>query len=317
VSDPARHFPPHLTLGETPTPVRPLTGLGDDLWMKDEAQFGTLWGGNKVRKLQWTLADAQRRGRRTIVTVGALGTNHGLATALYGRAQGFDVALALVDQPLDDHVRAQLARLEASGARLHRTRGPARTVLRALPILARASRFYYLPVGGSSPLGCLGYVDAALELGRQVEAGELPEPSHAVVAIGSGGTAAGLVAGLPLAGLATRVVGVAVYGKRTPSARRILRLARGARALIGARPGPLAPFDLRTEWLGPGYGHRTPEAEAATELARERADLELDPVYTSKTVAALLAMKADGALDPGPVLYWHTYGPRPATTDPG
>ena len=311
MEDLARHFP-RLRLGRTPTPVRPVPGLADDVWIKDDGQFGTLWGGNKARKLEWTLADALGRRRRTLLTSGALGTNHGLATALYGRAHGLDVTLALVDQPLDDHVRAQLARIEATGATIRRTHSPARTLAAAPAIIARARRPYYLPVGGSSPLGCLGYVDAALELAGQVEAGLLPAPSHVVVAIGSGGTAAGLMAGLPLAGLPTRVVGVAVYGKRTPSSRRITRLARRTVALLPRRDAGLAPLELRTEWLGAGYGHRTPEAEAATARARERADLDVDPVYTSKAVAALLALHEDGALHPGPVLYWHTYGPRGA-----
>jgi len=314
MSEPTRHFP-RLELGVAPTPVRELGGLGAGVWMKDESGYGDLWGGNKVRKLEFTLADARRRGRRTLVTSGALGTNHGLATALYGRAQGFDVVLALVDQPVDDHVRGQLRRLEATGARIHRTHGPARTIAAAPWILARARRPYYLPVGGSSAVGCLGWIEAARELAEQVRAGELPEPTHAVVAIGSGGTAAGLAAGLPSAGLATRVVGVAVYGKRTPSARRILRLARKTNALRGEPDSPLAPFELRTEWLGDGYGHRTEEAERATRLARDREALQLDPVYTSKTMAALLDLRAAGALGSGPVLYWHTYGARP--TDPG
>ncbi len=303
---------PHVSLGETPTAVRALPGLREGLWMKDDSTFGTLWGGNKARKLEWTIADAKRRARRTLVTAGALGTNHGLATALYGRAQGLDVVLALVDQPMDDHVAAQLARIEATGARIHRTHSAARTIAAAPAILARARRPYYLPVGGSSPLGCLGYVDAALELGRQVRDGELPEPAEVVVAVGSGGTAAGLVAGLPLAGLRSRVVGIAVYGKRTPSAARIRRLAGRTLRRLGCRGAPLADLRLRTEWLGEGYGHRTPQARAATDLAREAEGLTLDPVYTSKAMAAVLdLMDEDGARSRGPVLYWHTYGPRP------
>jgi D-cysteine desulfhydrase len=309
VTAPAQHFP-RLELGERPTPVRSLPGLGDDLWVKDDGTFGTLWGGNKVRKLEWTLADALRRDRRTLVTVGALGTNHGLATALYGRAHGLDVSLALVDQPLDDHVRAQLGRIEATGATVRHTRGRRRTAAAAPWILARSRRPYLLPVGGSSPLGCLGYVDAALELARQVDAGELPAPAHVVVAVGSGGTAAGLLAGLPLAGLDARVHGIAVYGKRKPSAERIRRLARRTLALVDAPDGPLAPFALHTDWLGDGYGHRTAEAEEATRLARERESLQLDPVYTSKAMAAVLELRDRGELAGGPVLYWHTYGPR-------
>jgi D-cysteine desulfhydrase len=302
------HFPlPRVELGSAPTPVRPLAAV-DGGWVKDDGAFGTLRGGNKVRKLEWTLAAAVERGRRRVVTVGALGTNHGLCTALYGREQGLDVELALVDQPLDDHVRAQLRRIEATGARVHRTHGRTRTALAMPWLLARGPRPYVLAVGGSSPLGCVGYVEAALELGRQVAAGELPEPSHVVVAVGSGGTAAGLVAGLPLAGLRTGVIGVAVYGKRTPSAAGILRLARRTLALLRDRGAEvpaaagLAALDLRTDWLGAGYGHRTAEAEAASAVALDRDGLRLEPVYTAKAFAAVLELRL-----PGPVLYWHTH----------
>ena len=99
------------------------------MWLKDDGRYGDgPWGGNKVRKLEWILPDARRRGRGTILTFGALGTNHGLATALYAREHGLRVALALVDQPLDDHVRAQLERLRGSGATLHFTHDKARTI---------------------------------------------------------------------------------------------------------------------------------------------------------------------------------------------
>jgi D-cysteine desulfhydrase len=296
---------PHLPLGRAPTPV---TAWREDVWVKHEGTFGPRGGGNKVRKLEWTLADALARGRRRVVTVGALGTNHGLATAVYGRQAGLDVALALADQPLDAHVRAQLARLEASGAEIHRTGGRVRTALELARLTARRRRPYVLPVGGSSPLGCLGYVEMALELAAQVREGALPEPARILLAVGSGGTAAGLLAGLPLAGLRAEVTGIAVYGKRTPSARRIARLARRTLALLRDRgvdaPTALAPFVLRTEWLGAGYGHRTPEGEAAARVARESAGLELEPVYTAKAFAALLALER-----PGPTLFLHTYGP--------
>lgn len=99
---------PFLRLGTGPTPVRELE---PGLWVKDEGAYGDGgWGGNKVRKLEWILPDARRRGRRTVLTFGALGTNHGLATALYAPRAGMHAAVAVVDQPLDDHVRANLAR---------------------------------------------------------------------------------------------------------------------------------------------------------------------------------------------------------------
>jgi D-cysteine desulfhydrase len=316
---------PHARLGGPPSPVRRLEALapgpGPEVWLKDDGLYGAPHGGNKVRKLEWILPDVEARGRDVIVTVGALATNHGLATAVWGRRRGLRTALALVDQPEDDHVRAQLARIRESGARVYRTRGAYRTYLAAPWILLRNTALrarrppYFLTVGGSSPLGCLGYVEAALELADQVAAGELPEPSHVVVALGSGGTAAGLVAGLRLAGLRSRVVGVVVNDRMPVDDRTVARLANRSLALLrkrGADPGELSirPGDLDSErgWLGAGYGHRTEAAERARDLARAREGLDLDPVYTAKAVAALLGLRERGAFGAGPVLYWHTYG---------
>jgi D-cysteine desulfhydrase len=311
---------PHLALGGGHTPVRRLDGVssegGAEVWVKDDGAFGSgPWGGNKVRKLEWLLPEARRRGR-PILTFGGLGTNWGLATALYGREHGVRTALALVDQPVDDHVRAQLERLRASGAVLHFTRTKRRTLV-ALPWLLARHRPYLLPAGGSSPLGVLGYVDASFEIAAQVASGELPEPSHAVVAIGSSGSAAGLALGLRLAGLRTRVVGVPVTADLRADPESVARLAGRAAKLLRSRgavleaappaPGDIAIFD---GWIGAGYGRPTPAAEAAAVALHERDGLTLDPVYTAKAVAALRAKNAAGRFGNGPVLYVHTDGPR-------
>jgi D-cysteine desulfhydrase len=316
---------PHVSLGERPTPVRPLEGLTAEgeapVWLKDDGAFGSgPWGGNKVRKLEWLLPEAHRRGARTILTVGGLGTNWGLAAALYGREQGLRTALALVDQPVDEHVRAHLERLRASGATLHRTHTKART-LAALPwLLARHTGRrppYLLPAGGSTAIGVLGYVEASFELAEQVAAGALPEPSHVVLAIGSGGSAAGLALGLRLAGMRTRVVGIPVTRDLRVDPHSLARLARRAETLLRRRgaelPAPAtSPEELTVldGWIGPGYGHATPEGEAATAAARGRDRLVLDPVYTAKAVAALRAENSAGRFGAGPVLYLHTDGPR-------
>ena len=314
---------PWVRLGDGPTPVRRLDAIADgaEVWLKDDGAYGGPWGGNKVRKLEWVLPDARRRGAETILTFGALATNHGLATALYAREHGLGAALALVDQPVDDHVRAQLRRLEQSGAALHFTHTKARTVA-ALPrlLLRHRSGFhppYVLPAGGSSAVGALGYVEGALEIARQVENGELPEPTHALVAVGSGGTAAGLTLGLRLAGLRTRVVGVVVNDALRLEPATIARLASRSSRLLGRRganPRPPAPrpgdMTITRRFLGPAYGHPTREAEEAAALARERAGLELDPVYTAKAFAGMLTLAREGALGEGPVLFVHTHGPR-------
>jgi D-cysteine desulfhydrase len=309
---------PHLVLSERPTPVHELAGLG--IWVKEDGAFGAGgWGGNKVRKLEWLIPDAKRRGRASILTFGGLGTNWGLATALYAREHGLETALALVDQPIDDHVRAQFARLEASGARIHRTHTKRRTVAMLPWLLARNVRGgrlpYLLPAGGSSAVGALGYVEAALEIAAQVEAGALPEPAHVVVPVGTGGTAAGLALGFQIAGLRSRVVGVVVNDQLRLDAAIFVRLARRTAALLerrGARLGPLqlepGILDLTRDQIGAGYGHPTEAAESAAALAAEDG-LSLDPVYTAKAMAGLLALRAEGRLG-DPVLFVHTDGPR-------
>ena len=309
---------PHLSLSERPTPVRELAGLG--IWVKEDGAFGSGgWGGNKVRKLEWLIPDAKRRGRRSILTFGGLGTNWGLATALYAREEGLETALARVDQPVDEHVEAQLARLEASGARIHRTHTKARTVAMLPWLMARNSRSgrppYLLPAGGSSPVGALGYVEAALEIAAQVEQGSLPEPAHAVVPVGTGGTAAGLALGFQIAGVRTRVVGVVVNDQLRLDPPVIARLARRTARLLerrGANLGRLqidpGMLDLTRDQIGSGYGHRTEAAAGAA--GRAAVDgLALDPVYTAKAMAGLLALRAESRLD-DPVLFIHTDGPR-------
>ena len=313
---------PHVVLGAGPTPVRRLAAVssaaGLDVWCKDDGLYGGPYGGNKVRKLAWVLADARRRGPRTVLTFGALATNHGLATAVYAQRLGMRTALVLVDQPLDAHVRAQLARLRASGAAVHVTHSVPRTAA-ALPWLllrhtgrrgGRPLPPYVLAVGGSSPLGVLGYVEAGLELGAQVAAGALPEPAAVVVPVGSGGTVAGLALGLRLAGLRARPVGVVVNDRMRLDAERTARLAGRSAALLRRRGAalpakPVVRADdvlLAREWLGAGYGHATPEAGAAAALAREDG-LMLDPVYAAKAMAGLLGLARRGALGGGPVLF--------------
>jgi D-cysteine desulfhydrase len=261
----------------------------------------------------------ERRGRRSILTVGGLGTNWGLAAALYAREHGIQTTLALVDQPIDDHVVAQLARLEASGARIYRTHTKWRTVA-ALPwLVARSARGgrppYFLPAGGSSPLGALGYVDAALEIAAQIEAGFLPEPAHVVVAVGTGGTTAGLALGFQIAGLRTRVHGVVVNDMLRLDERVASRDARRSAALLEARGAHLGKlrlgpdmFELSRDQIGDGYGHPTEAAARAGAQAAEEG-LSLDPVYTAKAMAGALALRGEGRLD-DPVLFVHTDGPR-------
>ncbi len=312
---------PHVALGQGLTPVHraDLPDLDLDLWVKDESAFGDgAWGGNKVRKLEWIIPEAHRRGADTLFTVGGIGTHWGLAAALYGREHGLRTVLGLVDQPVDDHVRDQLARLHDSGAHLHRHRTVTGLKLAAPAIIARCllrSRGtlpYYLPAGGSSPVGTLGYVEVGLEIAAQVDAGVLPAPDTVVTAVGSGGTAAGLALGLRLGGLDARVLGVVVNDAFRLDATTIARLAQQTATLLRDRGAAvdvqITPADLTADpsWLGATYGATTPEAEAAAAWA-VGLGVPLEPVYTSKALAAIRALDPSQA---GRVLFIATHGPR-------
>ncbi len=314
----------HLSLGTAPTSVRRLDPAlvdGAEVWVKAESEYGDGgWGGNKVRKLEWILPEARRRGKRTLFTVGGIGTHWGLATALYGRDHGLRTILGLVDQPVDDHVRDQLARLQASGAVLHRRPTPARLRLAAPGILARAvvrdrALPMYLPSGGSNAFGAVAYVEVAHEIAAQVRSGVLPAPATVVTAVGSGGTAAGLALGLRLAGLDARVLGVVVNDMLPLQAPVIARLANRAADLLRERGAELDVDALRAEdvtmsadWLGTAYGDPTPASLRSVADAADHG-LTLEPVYTGKALAALRDLAATGALAP-PVLWLNTHGPR-------
>jgi D-cysteine desulfhydrase len=314
----------HQPLGTGPTPVRRLAADlvgGAEVWVKDESGYGDGgWGGNKVRKLEWILPEARRRGTRTLFTVGGIGTHWGLVAALYGREHGLRTVLGLIDQPVDDHVREQLERLRHSGAELHRCRTPARLKLIAPLLVARAAvrdRHFpmFLPAGGSNPFGALGYVEAAYEIAGQVAAGDLPAPATVVVAVGSGGTAAGLALGLRLAGLDARVFGAVVNDTLPLDSAAISRLANATADLLRQRGAtldvaPVQPGDvtMRDDWLGTEYGDPTPASTSAVTAAAAHG-LSLEPVYTGKSLAAIRDLAGRGVLAE-PVLWLNTHGPR-------
>jgi D-cysteine desulfhydrase len=310
---------PRLPLTTLPTPVHPLEGLARATgiappWIKRDDASGAIYGGNKPRKLEFLLGAALARGRRRVLTFGGLGTHHGLATAACGRAAGLSVTLVLVPQPVTPHVQRCLRLLHALDAELHLAHGPADAARRGLAILARGwlggSPFALVPTGGTSVLGALGYLNAGLELGAQVRAGLLPEPAAVFVALGSGGTVAGLLAGLRLAGLSTRVVGVLVTDILPPSSGRLVRLARACLARYAPAAGAtVRAGDLEVErgFVGAGYGAVTPEAVAAQRALAESEGIRLETTYTAKCLAALLRRAATEELRGRPLLFWDTF----------
>jgi D-cysteine desulfhydrase len=328
---------PWMALGAFPTPVERVIGLispSVELWVKRDDQSGgaresgpggggeevaALYGGNKVRKLEFLLAEARASGARRLATVGGIGSHHVLATALYGARAGFEVEAVVFPQPVTDHVREQILADVAAGARLTPTRGLL-GVPSAVRRARRASGTAWIAPGGSSVAGTLGYVSAGLELRAQVARGELPAPDVVYAALGSCGTVAGLLVGLGGAGApdgrlptggGPEVVGVRVVDRVVCNARKTLALARATRFRIlppdGKRPiSELARLRVEHRFFGGAYGRSTPEADEAVRRASE-VGLLLEPTYTGKALAALLADAQAGRLDGKRVLFLHSY----------
>lgn len=322
-----RRFPglaarlPWQPLGEWPTPV---TELGDlahrlglpALWVKRDDLSGRPCGGNKVRKLELLLAEALARGRRSVVTVGGIGSNHLLATACYARRLGLATHGVVFPQPLTPTVKQTLAVVRGLGVELR----PCPSRLQVPLALRQARRAAELPYvigpGGSSPLGCLGHVSAGLELAEQVRNGELPEPDVLVVALGSGGTCVGLALGLELAGLSTRVLAVRVVERLLCNRVLLGLMLRRAASLLGQLGVEVSPraagrrLHLVGDQLGRGYGHPTPAALAAVQRAAAEG-LSLETTYTGKAFAALLELAARRrASRPPRILFWNTHNSR-------
>jgi D-cysteine desulfhydrase len=309
-----------VPLGTYPTPVQELTQASRGrcaMWVKRDDLTATLYGGNKVRKLEYLLADARARGATRLVTIGAVGSHHVLATTLYGAREGFSVEAALLPQPPNDRVAETVRAGLGHGLRPMPAWGFGGAALRILPrVIGRDA--YFVTVGGSSALGSLGYVQAARELAGQIRAGEMPEPDVIVAALGSGGTVAGIAAGLELEGIRSQVVGVMVAEPPWLISLHARRLARACLRLAGrGHPVERGWLERRLaidrRWLGAGYAHATEAGARATEEAG-RAGLTLDPTYTAKTFAA--ALERVHALGGSPsaktVLYWHTLSSSPA-----
>jgi len=292
-----------------PTPIERLDESTCSLWVKRDDRIAPLYGGNKVRKLERLLGAARASGKSRILTIGAAGSHQVVATALYGQQEGFEVAAVLVSQPSSEHARNNLR-----VALAHGLRPIVASSWAAAPALATAhlrKDRYLVPLGGSNALSSVGFVDAAREVAAQVAAGVMPEPEDVVVAMGSGGTAAGLAVGFEAAGMRTRVIGVAISPPVRLVSMLAQRLVKSTGELVGLTPGRIARarerLVLERSWLGRGYGHATPEGEAATSEAA-RLGLALDATYTAKAFACALSRARKKS---GTILFWHTLSTAP------
>jgi D-cysteine desulfhydrase len=300
--------PPRAPLGTWPTPLEPAArlalhlGLGpDDLWVKRDDLTGLGGGGNKVRKLEWLCGAALAKGATTLVTSGAPQSNHARLTAAAAARLGLDAVLVLTGTA-DSAASGNLALDGLFGARvvwagqlndpvaLDATLHEVTDELRA-----RGATPALIPFGGSSPLGALGYAECGRELLAQV-----PDVTTVVVALGSGGTMAGLVGSLG----PERVLGVHCGAVPDP-ARTVADLVTGMSATVC----PPEALRIRFDQVGDGYPTLTEQTLAAMTAAARSEGLALDPIYTGRAMAGLAAAVREGEIAPGQrTVFLHTGG---------
>lgn len=304
---------PRIRLGTFPTPLQPAPRLseeiGVEIWLKRDDLTGLGLGGNKVRGLEFLLADAQQSGCDHLVTGGGPGSNWAMLAALAARTRGLNTVLVCYGDPAPPVGNMLLA--EMAGAQIRFTGDYDRTSVDrgvdevAAELRARGATPYPMGRGGATAVGALGYVAAAQELAVQL-AGLGLAPAQLWLATGSCGTQAGLWAGAEWQALGAEVVGVTVSRSVDECVPRIAALARDTAERIGIPP-PAGPPSVVGGHIGPGYGYRSREGDAAAQLVACTEGVFLDPVFAAKAMAALLAAAARGKV-PGPVVFLVTGG---------
>ncbi len=317
---------PRLALADTPTPLETLPNLGKglecSLWVKRDDCMGPGLGGNKIRKLEYLLADAQRWGASSnrkikVVTFGGLQSNHARLTAAAAVRLGMEPHLFYFERR-PARLQGNLLINQILGAKLHfiPMGGSGGMTIEQTIRLVRLVSFamlgpnYFIPVGGHNWLGCLGYVRAALELDTQIRQLGL-EQATLVAAAGSGGTLAGLMAGLALLRSPLRLLGIDVgrLWKGFPAS--IARLASELCTRLGEPLGfkPAGVPLVENTYVGERYGAPSSAGAAAMQRMARSEGLLLDPVYTGKAFAGLLDRIERKELgQDGPVIFLHTGG---------
>jgi 1-aminocyclopropane-1-carboxylate deaminase/D-cysteine desulfhydrase-like pyridoxal-dependent ACC family enzyme len=312
---------PRVTLLDGPTPLQPLERLSaalagrTELWIKREDVGPIPFPGNKLRNLEFVLAEAIADGSDTIVTSGRRWSNHCRLAAMAGTRLGLDVHLVLGGPHVDRSPNVEL--IELFGGTVHRAvtadRGEREAIvdLVAADLRRQGRRVTVVPVGGSGAIGAWGQVLAAVEVAEQASAAGF-SPDAIVLPSASGGTQAGLVVGSAIVAAAgetpsTRIVGMVIARPEEELRAIIERLADELFAIAGV-DAPRQAIELDASPFGDGYGRPTEAASEAAALIAGTDGILVDPVYTAKALAGLIDRVRAGAFDGRRVVFWHGGG---------
>jgi L-cysteate sulfo-lyase len=315
------HYP-RIRCGHWPTPLEPMPNLssklgGPALWVKRDDCTGLSTGGNKTRKLEYLLADAQVKGADTVITQGAVQSNHARQTAALCAKLNLTCHILLEDRTgfKDDSYRLNgnvlLDRLHGATVSSRPAGANMQAEMEAFAelIKAKGKKPYVIPGGGSNPIGALGYVNAALELTYQMNEMGL-KATHLVLATGSAGTHAGLIAGLKILNSPLKVIGFGVRAPKEKQEQMVYDLACKTAAMLG-HEGTVQREDVFADcnYVGAGYGLPTEGMVEAVKMLAETEGLLFDPVYTGKGLSGLIDwVRHDRFTKDDTIIFLHTGG---------
>jgi D-cysteine desulfhydrase len=316
---------PWIPLAHLPTPVERITAIADwlgrdDLWMKRDDLASPLYGGNKVRRYEFVLADAFEKGKKRIVTAGGLASTQAMATALFGRAVGMPVKIVLFDQPITRFAKEALLVDADAGAELVWGGGYLTTIFRTWRALGKDS--YLILPGASNPLANIAYIDAMLELADQVARGEMPRPDAIVLPTGSSGTLAALALGAAHLGWDTEIIGVRITLAIACNRFTVGQVMRATDRYLARmdpahwkRQSARARYALYGDALGEGYGYPTADAVEGIEQMRRLTGQPGEVTYSGKALAGLRAIAREARWKGKTILLWNTLStPRPSVS---
>jgi D-cysteine desulfhydrase len=315
-----------MAIATVPTPVSVHTiGLKSgtrNVMVKHDETSNEVYGGNKIRKLEYLLRRARDREAHRIATFGAVGSNHALATAIHATRLGFDCTCFLSHQKATPNIARTLNMHRQLGTELvHWGRSTESLALYRQYLQHRKT--WVIPLGGTCWLGAIGFVNAGLELAEQIRSAEIPCPARIYIACGTTGSAAGLALGLAAARLPTTVHAVKVADNPFASERKLRKLMAKTHFILN-RLDPLFKATgwqerivWRGEFLAGGYAKVNDATAAAVATARDYLDLSLETTYTGKAMAAMLHDLRSADYDGDTYLFWNTYNSRelPVTSD--
>ncbi|MFX1416510.1 MAG: 1-aminocyclopropane-1-carboxylate deaminase/D-cysteine desulfhydrase [Promethearchaeota archaeon] len=310
---------PRLRMANLPTPMEPLKNLAEslglnDLWIKRDDLTGVAFGGNKIRKLEYVIADAKEKNADTLVTVGAVQSNHCRQTAAMAARAGLRCILLLAGEEPEEYAgNLLLDKLFGAEVKFFPDDSFEDLTDRMAAVIDTLRdlglRPYGIPPGAFMPVGTIGYVNAMVELRTQCEeTGFFPE--RIITAAGTGGTLAGMYIGAKMAELETDIVGVSVLRDAKETEERIREMVSRTIENYPALTEPFEPLiQIDERFVGKGYGIIDDGVRSAIQMFAKVEGVLLDHVYTAKAGLALIRMALVGEIEAdSPTLFWHTGG---------